>query len=70
MKIDKVLLNQGKIAIANNFLPQNEVFEEYFSIYNMPKQISDRYYQMPKNTPQTKNFFDELLLDFKRLQTG
>ena len=70
MKIDKVLLNQGKIAIANNFLPQNEIAEEYFSVFNMPKQISDRYYPMQKNTPQTRNFFDELLLDFKRLKIG
>jgi len=70
MKIDKVLLNQGKIAIANNFLPQNEVFEEYFSIYNMPKQISDRCYLMQKNALQTRIFFDELFLDFKRLKTG
>lgn len=70
MKIDKVLLNQGKIAIANNFLPQNEIAEEYFSIFNMPKQISDRCYPMQKNTPLTRNFFDEMLLDFKRLKIG
>ena len=70
-KLDKVLLNQGKIAIANGKIPQNEVVEEYFSVYNLPKQISDRCCPMQKVAPPTeKNFFDELLIDFERLKIG
>ena len=75
IKIDKVLLNQGKIAIANNFLPQNEIAEEYFSIFNMPKQISDRIPDKDnkddlKNKSKLNNIFDQLLFDFKRLKIG
>jgi len=75
MKIDKVLLYQGKIAIANNFLPQNEIAEEYFSIFNMPKQISDRIPDKDnkddlKNKSKLNNIFDQLLFNFERLKTG
>ena len=75
IKVDKVLLNQGKIAMANDFLPTNEVVEEYFSKYNMPKQISDRIPDKDnkddlKNKSKLNNIFDQLLFDFKRLKIG
>ena len=72
IKIDKVMLKKGKIAIANNFLPSNEVFEEYFSIYNVPKEISDRIVKSQNNDKKEdfNNIFDRLLFKFKKFKYG
>ena len=63
IKIDKVLLNQEqKVAIANKNIAKNEVVEEYFSIYNVPKEVSQR--NMPSKNYYS-NIIDEILFYIK-----
>ena len=69
LKIDKVLHQQDKkVAIANNTLPQNEIFEEYFSKFNLPKEISDRINQeeIEIKEKQTKYYLEEFLDKLKK----
>ena len=69
MKIDKVLLQQNKkVAIANNTLPQNEIVEEYFSKFNLPKETSDRIKQeqIEIKENETRNYLEDFLNKLKK----